>query len=199
MSCGLEIKDDDPKTILLLWEGVPWRRVSRSLFFPELKKLPSKLTWEAFFEHFTLIEEKVGRRYACFLLSRKALFSGDLQQRLVSKGISLLTAQAVVGFCQERGYVNDVNEITRLVAKELKKGRSNKAVFFKLKTKKGVDAALLQEHLQSFSESDALQKWLQKNLRKVDLHDPHERRKLIAKLCRKGFSLETIFKELGIS
>ncbi|MBS0604976.1 MAG: RecX family transcriptional regulator [Verrucomicrobia bacterium] len=196
MSLELEIKKNDPKTLLLLWEGEVWREVGKSLFINELRKFPPGLSWEDFLSRFTLLEDKVGKRYAIYLLSQRALLSSDLETRLVSKGISLPAAKAVVGFCREKKYLDDSQEIARLVAKELKKGQSAKAVLFKLRQKKGISEIALREHLQSAapSDADALQKWMSKLGKKIDRSDPAEMRKLMAKLCRRGFSPDLVFK-----
>ena len=127
------------------------------------------------------------------------MLSTELEDKLTSKGISSNAAKTVVQYYSEKGFLNDREEVARLVAKELRKGRSAKAIFYKLKSKKRVDEALLRDALQeaSSSDEDALRKWLAKNAKKVNRDDPHEMRKLMAKLCRKGFSLELIFKSLS--
>lgn len=198
MALELEIKKSDPKMIVLSWEGTVWRELSKSLFFNELKKFPCGLSWGDFLARFMLLEEKIGKRYAVYLLSQRALLSTDLKAKLLSKGLSASAAAVSVQYCFEKGFLDDSREITRLVSKELKKGQSAKAVFFKLKAKKGIDESQLRKHLQEIGHSDdeALKKWLQKNAKKINREDPQEVRKLIAKLCRKGFAPGTVFKAL---
>jgi SOS response regulatory protein OraA/RecX len=199
MTLDIEMKKDDPKTIVLSWDGQFWRHLGKSLFFNELIKIPQDLSWEDFLSRFTLLEEKVSKKHAIYLLSQKALLSSDLLARLVSKGVSPDAAKASVQYCREKGFLDDAQEMARLVAKELKKGQSAKAAFFKLRGKKGIDEGLLREHLQQAapSDSEALQGWLAKNGKKIDRGDPLAMRKLMAKLCRKGFSPDLVFKALG--
>lgn len=198
MSLELRLKKEDPKVVFLLWEGEVWKEVSKLLFFNELKKIPSDVDWGSFLERFSLVEEKVGKRYALYLLSQRALLSSELEDKLLSKGVSSIVAKAIARDCIEKGFLDDRQEVGRLVAKELKKGQSAKAVFFKLRSKKRIDESLLREHLEaSSSDADVLQKWLAKHAQKIDRNDPQEMRKWAAKLCRKGFSPELVFKTLG--
>jgi len=199
MVLELKLKKEDPKAILLVWEGDVWRRLSKSLFFNELNKFPAGLLWEDFLERFSLLEEKIGKRYSLYLLSQRAMLSSELEEKLISKGITPSVAKGVVQYCSEKGFLNDEQEVARLVAKELRKGHSAKAVLFKLRAKKRLDETLLQGALQEASSSDAdvLQKWLVKNAKKITRDDPLAMRKLMAKLCRKGFSPELVFKTLG--
>ncbi len=196
MALSIEVKKEDPKMILLTWEGKVWRELSKSLFFNELRKIPRDLSRDDFLKSFTLLEEKIGKRYAVYLLSQRAFLSSDLEAKLTSKGFSPGAARAVIEYCTEKGFLDDSQEIARLVAKELKKGQSAKAVFFKLKAKKKIDEQQLRRHLQQAapSDSDVLQTWLNKNAKKIKSDDPLEIRKLMAKLCRKGFSYEEVFK-----
>lgn len=199
MVLELQLKKEDPKVILLLWDGEVWREMSKSLFFNDLRKFPSGLGWEAFLERFSLLEEKIAKRYSLYLLSQRAFLSSELEQKLTSKGISLDTVKGMIQYCFEKGFLDDRQEIARLVAKELRKGLSAKAVLFKLRSKKRLDENFLRQALQeaSVSDADILNKWLEKNAKKINRDDPLERRKLMAKLCRKGFSSELVFNVFG--
>jgi SOS response regulatory protein OraA/RecX len=139
-------------------------------------------------------EEKMGKRYALYLLSKRAYLCSDLMEKLEAKGISSETAKGIIRFCLEKGFLDDSSHIARLVAKELRKAQSVKAVFFKLRAKKGIDENLLKSHLEQLAPSngDALQKWLIKNQRRINFNDRDEVRKTVAKLCRKGFSVNEV-------
>lgn len=201
MALEIQLKKEDPKTILLLWDGDLWREVSKSLFFNDLSKFSSTLLKEDFLERFSLLETKVGKRYSLYLLSQRGMLSTELEEKLTSKGISIHAAKEIVQYCSEKGFLNDREEIARLVRKELRKGGSTQGIFFKLKSKKRLDEVLLRAALQeaASSDEDALHKWLAKNARKVNRDDPHEMRKLMSKLCRRGFPLELVFKCLSYS
>jgi len=198
MALTLEIKKNDPKTLILLWKGERWREVSRSLFFNDLKNIPPGLSWEEFFARFTALEEKIAHRYAIYLLSQRNYLSGVLEAKLIGKGIGPDTAKQAVAICLAKGYVNDAQEVQRLFAKEAKRGQSAKAAYFKLKQTKGISDAELRQHFQEAQMTDAqnLQQWLKKNASKIRRDDPKEMRKLAAKLCRRGFSFELVQQEL---
>src|SRR5271154_7534312 len=128
----LELKKEDPKVVILSWEGKLRRELSKSLFFNQLVKFPQDLSWDEFLSRFTALEEKIGKRFSLYLLSQRALLSSDLKAKLISKGLSQSAARGSVQYCLEKGFLDDSLEMARLVAKELKKGQSAKAVFFKL-------------------------------------------------------------------
>ena len=118
---------------------------------------------------------------------------------IILKGLSSKAAKAATFFCQEKGYVNDAQQITRLIAKEQSKGLGAKAIYFKLKhTKKITDHQLRHglDHTE-LSEKEALVKWLEKNAKKIKRSDPLEMKKLMTKLMRRGFSAELVFSLLG--
>ncbi len=195
MSLKLEDKINDPQTLVILWDGEAWKKVYKPLFINELRKVPSDLPWEEFLQRFALLEEKIGKRYVVYLLSRRSYLSSDLEEKLLSKGFSREAARNAVSYCQEKGYLNDDQELARLVAKELRSGKSTKAVYYKLKQKKGMQEAGLQEALRKAGPSDeeALEKWLAKHARKIDRSDKNAMRKLAAKLLRQGFPADLVF------
>lgn len=198
MVLKLEIKKEDPKSLILCWEGQIWRKVCKSLFFNDLKKFPKDSNWEDFYSRFSLLEEKIAKRYVLFLLSRRNYLSSELEAKLAAKGVSPRIAKDAVLHCCEKGYVNDAEEIERLFAKELKKGQSARGAFFKLK-QKGISDSQLRQHLQQAKLTDRqnLQKWLKKNAGKMKGNDPNEMKKWMAKLCRRGYSLELVLEEFN--
>ena len=198
MGLSLEFKKDNPKVLSLLWEGKLWRDVPKYLFFNELRRLPDQQNWEEFVSHFNLLEEKIAKRQAIALLSKRGYLSSDLESKLLSKGLSPRASKAAVFYCQEKGFVNDTQEIARLISREQKKGLGTKAIYFKLKQKKKIDEQQLRRGLNEteISEKEALEKWLVKNAKKVKWNEPLEMRKLMAKLMRRGFSGELVFNLL---
>ena len=197
MVLKLEIKKDDPKTLILYWDEEIWRNVCKSLFFNELRKLPKDLQWEDFYSRFTLLEEKISKRYAVFLLAKRNLLSSELETKLLAKGFSSPSIESAILYCVEKGFLDDEQEIPRLYAKEIRKGYSSKAVYFKLKQKK-INDSQLRYHLKQAALEDRqnLKRWLIKHASKIKRDDPKEMKKLAAKLCRRGFSIELVFQEL---
>ncbi len=200
MVLDLKIKENDPKMLLIHWEGELWKEVAKSLFYNELRKFPRDLAYEDFLSRFSLLEGKIARRYCIYLLSKRSFLSSDLETKLTAKGISSNTSKAVIQYCSEKGFLDDSQEIKRLVAKELKKGLSAKAVLYKLRAKKRIDKNTLRNHLEESgaSDFDILRKWLIKNAKKINRDDRMEMRKLAAKLCQKGFSADLVFRTLAL-
>lgn len=200
MVLKLEIKKEDPRTLILYWDEEIWRKVCKSLFINELIKFPRDLQWEDFYSRFTLVEEKISKRYAVFLLAKRNLLSSELEAKLLVKGFSSNSIKAAILYCVEKGYLDDAQEVSRLFAKEIRKGHSSKAAYFKLKQKK-IDDSQLRHHLEQAALIDKqnLKKWLIKHASKVKRDDPKEMKKLAAKLCRRGFSMELVLQELSSS
>ncbi len=57
----------------------------------------------------------------------------------------------------------------------------------------------IEEILESMDDQDSLEKEMQKYRNRYNLHDPHDREKLIAALMRKGFEYSVIKKGIVIS
>jgi SOS response regulatory protein OraA/RecX len=199
MVLTLEIKKDDPKTLILCWDGQIWRKLCKSLFFNDLNIVRKDLNWEDFYAQFSLLEKKIAKRYLLFLLSKRNYLTSQLEAKLLSKGFSPLITREAVLLCCEKGYVNDAEEMGRLFVKEMKKGQSARATYFKLKQKKAIHDSQLRQHLHQAELADKqnLQEWLKKHAGKIKRDDPKEMRKWIAKLNRRGFSLELILQALG--
>lgn len=179
--------------LILLWEGEEWRTVNKSLFLNELKKFPQGISQK----EFSAIEEKVAKNHALFLLSQRSLLSSQLESKLLEKGISPECAKKTIALCSEKGYLNDDSGIEKLFARELRKGRSAKAAYFKIKQKAGgID--LIEHYEQALtSERESLKRYIEKNQKKINRSDPKEMRKWAAKLCRQGFSPEMVLRELA--
>ncbi len=196
MGLIVRINQEDPRHLTLLWDGEPWRVVCKFLFLKELNTFSSEPHFETFMEKFALLERKVAKRYVLALLSKKGFLSGALGKKLEEKGFSSPVIKETLAYCQERGMLNDSEELSRLISKERKKGKSVRATYFKLRQKKGVDASMLHSLIKEdpHSEEEALEKVLLKYSNKMTTKE--EVRKVAQKLCQKGFSPELVFKRL---
>jgi SOS response regulatory protein OraA/RecX len=198
MSLSFCLKNENRNVLVLCWEGEVWREVDKTLFISELSKFPSQLRWEEFLERFAQLEEKIAKKQALLLLAKRSYLSSDLESKLLAKGISLKASQMAIAFCQSKGFLNDDQEMVRLVQKEQRKGLGTRAIFCKLKHNKQIEDHRLRQALDQteLSEKEVLEKWLLKNAKKIKLEDPLEKRKLIAKLIRRGFSPDLVFNSL---
>lgn len=201
MALKWEKAPNNPKMIELFWEGSLFRTVYKFLFSKELGSIPETVTYEELCSYLAQIEQKGGRRYALWLLSRRAFLSSELEEKLLSKGISQESAERILHFCTERGYLDDAAQMNRLIAAELKKGRSRRAIYYKLTQQKGVNLALLNSCLKSTTTSDeeALDRWMAKHPRALQNTDYDARRKIMQKLSRLGFSTDLIRKKILIN
>ncbi len=197
MALTLEYKKNDPKTLILLWDGEFWREVSKWLFWRELNKFSSQLTWEEFLGQYQALEQKLAKRQAIAYLAKRSYLSTDLERKLLAQGLSPEATRTAIAHCQEKGYINDQQQIARLIAKQQRKGLGAKAIHFKLRQKK-VPEGLLQQGLKKteLSEKEALEQWLRKHERKIPRNNPLEKKKLMAKLMRRGFSADLVFELL---
>lgn len=186
MELEIKIKPGDFRTLLLLREGEVWREVSKSLFLNELRKIPPR----EIIEGFSVIEERVGKRYALYLLSRKAMLSTDLEGKLTAKGISEKTARHIVEYCKDKGFLDDAQEIERMIAKEQRKGYGARAIQFKLRQK-----GVALRNIDGINEKEAVVKWIAKQ--KIEWSDRDAVNKLIAKLLRRGFSSEVVINSVN--
>ncbi len=142
-------------------------------------------------------EIKAGKKRALYLLSQRALLSSDLIKKLQAKAFSEAAIAAVIAFCEQAGYINDAEQVAQLIAKELKKGRSPRWVYLKLK-QKGVDEALLHSLCRTdiAREKEALERLLHKYAPALRRSGPDAWQKWAQKLCRQGFSYESVVEAL---
>ncbi len=197
MVLELKCKESDARVLVLLWNGEPWREVKKSVFFPLLKKVPVYETEAEFFAHFAKMEERRAKSYAYWALSKRSLLAKDLADKLRKVGFAEGVIATTLSHCTEKGFLNDETEIERLVQRELKKGYGKKAIFFKLSLK-GIERGLAQKYLDKVdTEASAFEAVWKKYTRNKALENPKERQKIVAKLLRRGFSLDLINRYLS--
>lgn len=187
MAYGLQfplVAKVNEKTIELFLDGELWKEVNKRLFFKYLKEFRSNLNELKFYE----IEHKVAKEAALGLLARRSYLSAELSRKLREKGFSEDAVRSAVDFCQEKGYLDDLDRCLRFIENEERKGKGSKAILFAL-TRKGVSVShKMVEQIRS-REKQTLKKWWQKQSRKVEGFSGEKR---IAFLLRRGFSMEAI-------
>lgn len=183
---------------MVLWDGLPWKEVCKSLFIKDLINFPNCQSKQEFEQQFICLEKKIAKKYLLYLLSKRGFFSAELEAKLLSKGFSPRIVQAAIEDCCQKGFLDDAQRMDHLMARELERGKSIRAICFKLSQKKIISNSQRCDYLHQAAAFDqkALQKWLQKNNGRIKWNHPLERKKLIAKLYRRGFSLELILENL---
>ncbi len=193
MSFYLKNSPDDSFSIDVYWEEEFLHTVDRKLFFKELTALPPVLTRQEFSQVFFLLEVKLAKRLVVRLLARKGYLSRELEKKLSSKGFSIAAIEQAITFGQKGGYIDDEQELQRLIRSEMRKGSGPQAIVMKLKHKRVSEEQLksIKEELRH-RELTSLQEWLAKKRIEVDIGDFKQRQKLYAQLMRRGFSAEAI-------
>jgi len=193
----LRIESDEQNPLLLhfYWDDDWVKSAYKSLFINYLKALQACVEKEEFLAKFQEIEARVARKEGLRLLARKGYFGSELKQKLILKGISDDTADQVVQHFEQKGYIHDGNRGESIVRRELKKGHGSQYIFQMLKHKKvSSDEIAKLRPLIEKEEKQCLYAYLQKHSSALLRQD---RRKLVTKLLRRGYSHESILDVIG--
>lgn len=193
MEITLEFQEPHLKIVTICVDGSPWRKVYKSLFYKELMNLLNKCEKGAFFFEFEVLEKKLSRSFAIKVLATRSLFSGELKKKLMERGISPEIAEITVAYCVEKGFIDDLRQQEQFIESARRKGFGNRGILHLLKQKNRTDDFQVLPLLSSDeSEKEALRRLIDKLSRRGDLRDPGIKRKLIAKLLRRGFSFDLV-------
>lgn len=129
-----------------------------------------------------LMDYSAARKRAFWLLSRKNYHSALLLKKLIDKGASEATAQAVIKDCIRLGFINDDDAIL----KELKKGWGPRAIEFRLRLKRGEARRVISREMQKQQISEMKAK-------------AKNREKVFRNLQRKGFDIELLVEIFSFS
>ncbi len=188
--CELKVvlDQDDSFFIILLWGGVVWRRVHKQLFFKKLKSVSFARSLDEAKLFFVEIEEKVAKSFAVNSLSKRALLTSELVQKMQEKGISDETIVKTITFCKKIGALEDLQILENRIQKEIRRGHG--LMYAKAKWQR----AVLQEPVEWNSlekrnlEKEAALQLIQKKGKKKDL---------FLFLLRRGFRSEIIKEVLN--
>jgi regulatory protein len=132
------------------------------------------------------------RRYAFYRLSRMAYFSRDLYRLLIRKGATEETAEKVIADLTQLSYLDDEAWVASFFRRRFAARDGAQKIIQQLR-QRGVDSALIEEHLPSDSEeAEAIASLLSTRFKNRDLSDYNECAKVKAALARKGFSYDAI-------
>ncbi len=184
--------EEDPEEsqcLILVWEGVPWRRVDRKLFVKHLRSLSSHTTMASLEEGFYALEEKVAKALAIKWLSHKALFSEELSARLEKKAISKPVRDQVLIFCQHLGALRDAERLEMLVARAIEKGYGPLWIANKWKILQKDWESIFAKYMPQQEEA------IRKLVRKRKATD--SKQKLIRFLQQRGYRRDQIYSVLS--
>jgi regulatory protein len=138
------------------------------------------------------------RRYALYLLNRRAYTAHKLKEKLKEKEYSRDSREKVAQECIDQGCLNDRLWAESFVRVQIAKKYGRTVIAQKLRMK-GIEGDLIQEVLEKYLHEDSsqcIQELLETRYRNRDLEDPREKQKVIASLLRRGFDYSSIRKHI---
>ena len=185
----------------------------RELGFTEISEGQElMLTDEAFarFEQSVLLPR--AKRRSLFLLGKKEYTSGELKKKLLLDGYSEAVIVTVEEYLSELHYVDDFSYAERYAFSLL--SRCSERELVQKMLQKGLERDLVKEALEAAKERyrferedaegkalspelEAIRSFLRKKGYSSDSVTPEKKKKLVASLYRKGFSMSDIRSVLG--
>lgn len=152
------------------------------------------------------------KRRSLFLLGKKEYTSGELKKKLITDGYSETVIATVLEYLAGLHYVDDFSYAERYAFSLL--SRCSERELFQKMLQKGLEKELVKEALElakeryryeqgetdekDFSpELEAIRSFLRKKGYRPDTITPEKKKKVVASLYRKGFSMSDIRKVLG--
>jgi regulatory protein len=185
--------EKEGSSIQIFWEDVLWKEVEKGLFpRNEFQRLTKCRSLEELEERFFALEEKAAKGVAIRLLSRQALFSLQIQEKLQRKGFSQEAAQHALDFCRHIGSIDDTALASSKCEREMKKGKGFAYAEQKLKRWAPKEKSLLSREQVAELERASLAKILQKKKVDIEALSSMEKQKLFLFLLKRGFKKEHI-------
>lgn len=131
-------------------------------------------------------EESRCRREAFKLLALKGRLTKELKEKLKLKKFSLQIIEKILKECEQKGYLNDQEEGTRLAKRWQRKGYGSALIAYKMEAKGApFDPAQLED------PQVIIRQLLEKKYRN------HSREKILVALQRRGFDYSSILDALN--
>lgn len=178
--------------ITILIDNEVWRDVHLFIFGRKLE-FPACQTLEEFEFSFHTIEYLGAKNYALRALSKRNLFSKQLDKKLKERWISETTRKKIIQELQEKGYLQDQEWISNFVRIQAAKKSSPQMIAVKLQIR-GVSSVDAEKAVLDIvqNQSETISYLLKTKYRTKNLSDFKEKQKVIASLARKGFPYEEI-------
>lgn len=126
--------------------------------------------------------------YAISKLSKSDITAALLIKKLQQKGFKEIEIKKVVACLKKRGYLDDIRYAVNFINKYLINGKKGPILLYYELRKRGIAKSickpLIEELYTPEIELEAM--------KKIDVSDTKEKKKLIIKLKRKGFRLQAI-------
>ena len=135
-------------------------------------------------------EISLGRARAVRILGNRSLSAGEMKKRLITNGSSEDTAQEVVQWLGDNGFINDAQYAQDIARHYIKKGYGIARIRDEM-YKRGIPKELWEDGLSEIDEAtidSAADDFIAKKLRGSS--DEQDLRRAADALCRRGFSYE---------
>ena len=141
-------------------------------------------------------EEERIKKQAFFHLARRSFFREELSLKLAQKGFSKEAIDKVLDLCSKQGFLDDQKLTRQLVEKARNSGFGSKAIWCKLCYRVGINRSVLQQVILETEKNQmgSLQKLIQKKSHQIQLLDPKQKNRWIAKMLRRGYCYEEIMR-----
>ena len=185
---------DDIKYLIIYLDGTPWKRVYKSLFSRTLGALKGCKSQQELQDVFAALEEKAAKLAALRTLARRSLSEHELVKKLEEKALSAFAIQKAIATCRKLGAIDDSAYLRLYAEREERKGYGPKYIALKLKHKAPASSEIVNGIVCEVAarQSKTLEKVIAKKFAKTDWKDPKQKRKALAALLRRGFSIEKI-------
>jgi SOS response regulatory protein OraA/RecX len=185
----LEEKD----CLVILIDESPWKKVSKSLFQKEVASLQQCANVDELQKSFSLLENRLAKRYAIRLLSRQSLFFKSLQEKLLRKNFSKQAIEHALEFCQKLGAIKEESQSERFILNKMKKGYSLR--FAKRALQEKTD--ITPPHVVS-DEAAVIRSLLKKKFSLISWNNPKASLKVLQFFARRGFPIDMILEEIKV-
>lgn len=202
IQANLKPHESNARLNVLLLDEELFCIIDPKVIHSNLLDLPKQFNSKKEFETFWHEKEfKAVKAYAIRRLARRAFNSFELEKIFERHFVSDKTSHLVLAHLKEDGFIDDPDWISSFVQKEIRRNSSPRMIAEKLKLKqvpkKFIDIALKKYYPPSVEEQ-VLIGLIEKELEKYRMNETlKNRQKLIARLVRKGFSLQDVYSLLN--
>lgn len=191
MAIQIQVEPRARSKLSILVEQKEWKTVPRSLFANVLTPILHCKSVEELEERFQTLEEPIAKRYAVFLLSKKAYPSVVLRKKLKEKGFSDKSVDITMQYCKKLGALNDEQLLTSFLEKKLTKGYSLYLAKQMASFRFGTAIEGNFDRLKSLENASA-RKLFNKHFSKFLTKNPKNLQKMINFFLRRGYTRDFI-------
>lgn len=181
------LSKDQFRQIQVVVNGKPWRKMAASLFksstfgtFASLSEF--ELAWEEW-------EVKRLKSMAYYKLSKRRYFAEELQKSLLEYGFLPKYIDKILEELQSYGYLNDEDGLESLIQASVRARKSPLWIRYKL-MEKGMK---VPENFDDYYPEEQRKA----NIRALFVKNTKDKKKAIASLVRKGFSLQEVISVIN--